>query len=270
MNSANVAPSAIIRIEMKAADQLISQLDPASLPCHVAIIMDGNGRWARERMRGRSEGHAEGVNSVHDITKFASDLGIKYLTLYAFSTENWNRPEEEVNTLMHLIGWAIRKETPELKANNVRIRLFGDIARLPEEVRKDLEEGCRETSGCDGLSLNLCLSYSSRWEITNAARVISQKTLDGEISPEQIDENLFSSFLNTEGTPDPDLLIRTGGEHRISNFLLWQIAYSELYFTPVLWPDFNHEEFLKALIDYQKRERRFGKTSDQVTEENNN
>ena len=251
---------------MDKIKELTSQLDMGRLPQHVAIIMDGNGRWARERFRGRSDGHAEGVNSVHNITKFASDLGVKYLTLYAFSTENWNRPADEVNTLMYLIGWAIRKETPELKANNVHIRLLGDIERLPEEVRADLAEGCRQTADCTGLSLNLCLSYSARWEITNACRLIAEEVKRGELSSDQINEDTVSARLSTGLMPDPDLLIRTGGEHRISNFMLWQIAYSELYFTPVLWPDFDEAEFTKALIDYQNRERRFGKTSDQVKE----
>lgn len=244
--------------------ELTSRIDLTRLPAHVAIIMDGNGRWARERMRGRSDGHAEGVNSVHNITKHASDLGIKYLTLYAFSTENWNRPAREVDTLMYLIGWAIRKETAELKANNVKINLIGDIARLPEEVRRDLFRGVEETGECTGLNLNLCLSYSSHWELTRVASELAEMASKGEIRPEDVNEQLISNHLCTAGMPDPDLLIRTGGEHRISNFLLWQIAYSELYFTPVLWPDFSHEDFLLALIDFQNRERRFGKTSDQV------
>lgn len=249
---------------MTETEQLLQQLDPARLPVHVAIIMDGNGRWARKRAMNRSEGHAEGVNSVNRITRIASDLGIKYLTLYAFSTENWNRPPEEVEALMHLIGWTIRKETPELKANNVKIHLLGDISRLPKEVQDSLEEGRRTTQDCTGLNLDLCLSYSSRSEITNAVRELSRKAANGELNPGDITEQTVADHLTTHGFPDPDLMIRTGGEERISNFLLWQIAYSELYFTPVLWPDFDNNEFLKALIDYQDRERRFGKTSDQV------
>lgn len=252
---------------MEKRRELMSQLDMSRLPKHVAIIMDGNGRWARERLRGRSDGHAEGVNSVHNITKHASDLGIKYLSLYAFSTENWNRPTDEVNTLMHLIGWAIRKETPELAANNVRIRLIGDIERLPKDVQNDLYEGCHKTAHCTGLNLNLCLSYSSRWEIARTARILAQMTSTGKIDPEEINEDMVSAHLCTSEIPDPDLLIRTGGEQRISNFMLWQIAYSELYFTSVLWPDFDETEFLKALIEFQNRERRFGKTSDQVKSE---
>lgn len=241
-----------------------------SVPAHVAIIMDGNGRWARQRMQMRSEGHAEGVNSVHNITKVASDCGVKYLTLYAFSTENWNRPAAEVDTLMHLIGSAIRKETPELKANNVHINLVGDIGRLPEQVQADLEAGRKATEDCTGLNLNLCLSYSSRWELTEAMRRIASEVKAGKLEAPQIDEHTIDSYLSTAGMPDPDLLIRTGGEQRISNFLLWQIAYSELYFTPTLWPDFSKEEFLSILDDFAGRERRFGKTSDQVQSENNN
>lgn len=248
--------------------QQAERLDPAGIPAHVAIIMDGNGRWARSRMRGRSEGHAEGVNSVHNITRHASDLGVRYLTLYAFSTENWNRPQPEVETLMQLIGWAIRKETPELVANNVHINLIGEIDRLPDGVRADLEAGRDATAACDGLQLNLCLSYSSRWELTRAMRGIATEVAAGKIRPEDITEETITNHLATAGIPDPDLLIRTGGEERISNFLLWQIAYSELYFTPVLWPDFGEADFRKAIIEYQSRERRFGKTSDQIKEEN--
>lgn len=251
-------------------EELSAKIDMSRIPEHVAIIMDGNGRWARERMRGRSEGHAEGVNSVHNITRIASDLGVRYLTLYAFSTENWKRPAAEVETLMYLIGWAIRKETPELKANNVHIRLMGDIERLPAEVRADLEAGCHATADCTGLTLNLCLSYSSRWELTRATRIISEEVVQGKLKPEEIDETLISSRLSTSGMPDPDLLIRTGGEERISNFLLWQIAYSELYFTPTLWPDFDETAFIEAIADYQNRERRFGMTGDQVKGSNIN
>jgi len=256
------------RLIMNATEKKIEQLDMTRLPKHVAIIMDGNGRWARQRAMMRTEGHAEGVNSVNRITRISSDLGIRYLTLYAFSTENWHRPQPEVDALMHLIGWTIRKETPELVRNNVRIHLLGEIERLPEEVRRDLEEGRRATSGCTGLNLMICLSYSSRWELTKAAREIAKKVKNGELDPDDIDESTIESELSTSGMPDPDLLIRTGGEQRISNFLLWQIAYSELYFTPVLWPDFDNEAFLDALIDYQSRERRFGMTSDQINSTN--
>lgn len=240
-------------------------LDMNRLPEHVAIIMDGNGRWARRRAMMRSEGHAEGVNSVNRITRLSSDLGIRYLTLYAFSTENWKRPQAEVDALMHLIGWTIRKETPDLVKNNVKIHLLGEIDRLPESVREDLEAGRQATAHCTGLNLMICLSYSSRWELTNATRRIAKKVKAGELSPDNITEDTIASELSTSGIPDPDLLIRTGGEHRISNFLLWQCAYSELYFTPVLWPDFDNDAFVDALLDYQNRERRFGMTSDQVS-----
>lgn len=249
---------------MDTFDDKIKHLDPTRIPVHVAMIMDGNGRWAKHKGLGRSDGHAEGVSTVHRVTKLSSDIGIKYLTLYAFSTENWNRPQEEVDTLMYLIGWAIERELPELLANNVRIHLLGDIERIPEEPRKKLFYARDATAHCTGLQLNMCLSYSSRWEITEAARRLSRLSMEGKIKPEEIDENMISQNLTTAGIPDPDLLIRTGGEERISNYLLWQIAYSELYFTPVLWPDFSDEEYLDAIIDFQKRERRFGKTSEQV------
>lgn len=235
-----------------------------AIPRHVAIIMDGNGRWARKRLLERSAGHSEGVNSVNRITRLASDLGIGDLTLYAFSTENWNRPVAEVDTLMHLIGETILHEAPALRDNNVHIRILGDIHRLPDSVRRNLNEGCELTASCSGMNLNLCLSYSSRWELTQAVRDIARAAADGKLNPDDIDETSISSRLSTAGIPDPDLLIRTGGEQRISNFLLWQIAYAELFFTPVLWPDFDRSDFYDALLHYQNRERRFGMTSDQI------
>lgn len=234
------------------------------MPVHVAMIMDGNGRWAKRQGFGRSEGHAEGVSTVHRVTKLSSDLGIKYLTLYAFSTENWNRPSDEVATLMYLIGWAIERELPELLRNNVRIHLLGDIERIPEEPRKKLFYARDATAHCTGLQLNMCLSYSSRWEITDAARRLARLCADGAMNPDDIDEKMFADNLTTAGIPDPDLLIRTGGEERISNYMLWQIAYSELYFTPVLWPDFSDDDYVDAISDFQNRERRYGKTSEQV------
>lgn len=249
---------------MEEIENKLKMLDPTRIPAHVAIIMDGNGRWARQRSRERSDGHAEGVNSVNRITRFSSDLGIKYLTLYAFSTENWNRPQAEVDTLMHLIGWTIQRETPDLVANNVKIHILGETDRLPAEVRKSLMDGVEATAHCTGLNLLLCLSYSSRWELTRAAKIIAEKAAAGEINPANISEETVTEALSTKSVPDPDLLIRTGGEQRISNFLLWQIAYSELYFTPILWPDFDNSAYLDALLEYQSRERRFGKTSDQV------
>ena len=226
--------------------------------------MDGNGRWANLRGLPRSDGHAEGVSAVHRAVEFSSDMGIGYLTLYAFSTENWNRPQAEVDTLMHLIGWAIERELPDLIKNNVRIRLIGDIDRIPEEARHRLLNSEKATAECTGLTLGMCLSYSSRWELTDAMRRLARLAADGKINPEEISESDIALNLNSAGIPDPDLLIRTGGEHRISNFLLWQIAYSELYFTPILWPDFDKRAYADAIIDFQSRERRFGKTSAQV------
>ena len=253
---------------MTPLEHKISQLDPDRMPVHVAMIMDGNGRWAKSKGFVRSDGHAEGVSTVHRVTKLSSDLGVKYLTLYAFSTENWNRPQEEVNTLMYLIGWAIERELPELLANNVKINLLGDIERIPEDARKRLFFARNETAHCTGLQLNMCLSYSSRWEITEAARKLASLAAEGKLDPADINEQTISDNLSTAGMPDPDLLIRTCGEYRISNYLLWQIAYSELYFTNALWPDFSDEDYVDAILDFQNRERRFGKTSDQVRNNN--
>ena len=249
---------------MDELQKKIASLDKDRIPVHVAMIMDGNGRWAKRQGFQRSDGHAEGISTVHRVTKMSSDLGVKYLTLYAFSTENWNRPQAEVDTLMYLIGWAIERELPELLQNNVHIHLLGDIDRVPEEPRKRLFYASDTTAHCTGLQLNICLSYSSRWEITEAARRLARLASEGKIDPDKITEQDFSNNLTTAGMPDPDLLIRTGGEERISNYLLWQIAYSELYFTPVLWPDFTNEEYVDAILDFQNRERRFGKTSEQV------
>ena len=253
---------------MDTIQDKITRLDRDRMPVHVAMIMDGNGRWAKRQGVMRSDGHAEGVSTVHRVTKLSSDLGIKYLTLYAFSTENWNRPAEEVATLMYLIGWAIERELPELLRNNVRINLIGDIERIPEDARKRLFDARDATAHCTGLQLNMCLSYSSRWEIADSARKLARLVKEGKISPDDITEEMFADHLATAGIPDPDLLIRTGGEERISNYLLWQIAYSELYFTPVLWPDFSDEHYVDAILDFQNRERRFGKTSEQVQNEN--
>ncbi len=249
---------------MDELQKKLTSLKRDRMPVHVAMIMDGNGRWAKKRGFVRSEGHAEGVSTVHRVTKLSSDLGIKYLTLYAFSTENWNRPTDEVDTLMYLIGWAIERELPELLENNVKIHLLGDIDRIPEDAKNRLLYARDATAHCTGLQLNMCLSYSSRWEITEAVRKLARRAASGEIDPDHITEDLVSDNLATAGIPDPDLLIRTGGEERVSNYLLWQIAYSELYFTPVLWPDFSDEEYVDAILDFQNRERRYGKTSEQV------
>lgn len=246
----------------------ISQIDTNRLPAHVAVIMDGNGRWARQRGLDRSEGHVRGVDTVRTITEIASEIGIKYLTLYTFSTENWNRPQAEVNALMALVGIAIARETPDLIKNNVRLTIMGDLDRLPAETLECLRGCMAQTAYCTGLTLNLAISYSSRWEITDAVRKIARKAASGEINPEDIDDATVSSAMCKPELPDPDLLIRTGGDFRISNYLLWQLAYSELYFSPLFWPDFGKEEFLDAILTFQHRQRRFGLTGDQVTTDN--
>ncbi len=233
-------------------------------PAHVAIIMDGNGRWAQQRGMDRSAGHVEGVNTVRRITEAASKAGVKYLTLYAFSTENWNRPAAEVDALMHLIVLAIERETPDLIRNNVRLTMIGDFARMPREAYDRLRQCMADTAHCTGLVLCLALSYSSRWEITEACRRIAAAAACGDIDPEAITPETVSGNLATAAMPDPDLLIRTGGDMRVSNFLLWQIAYAEIYVTPVFWPDFTEEMFMKAIKEYKTRERRFGLTSEQI------
>lgn len=238
---------------------LLQQIDKERLPRHVAVIMDGNGRWARQRGKERNFGHENGVEAVRQTVKAAAEIGVSYLTLFAFSTENWCRPEDEVRTLMELLVNAIRQETPELDENGVKLTAIGNLNALPDDCRKQLEDAINLTSKNTKLTVCVALSYSSRWEIANASREIAQKVLAGELKPDEIDQNLFESHLNTNKLPDPDLLIRTSGELRVSNFLLWQIAYSELYFTPVLWPDFEKKHFFQAIIDYQRRERRFGK-----------
>ena len=244
---------------------LIDKIDKSRLPKHVAVIMDGNGRWAKQRGLERTQGHTEGVKTVRRITEIASEVSIKHLTLYSFSTENWNRPKEEVDVLMGLIVSAIERETPDLIKNNVRLTMIGDISRVPEYARLKLLKCIQDTSPDTGLNLCVALSYSSRWEIVEAAKRIAADAAAGKISPESVDEALLSSYLTTSGMPDPDLLIRTAGDLRLSNYLLWQIAYSELYFTETYWPDFSKDDFCKAIIDFQSRERRFGKTSEQVT-----
>lgn len=234
------------------------------LPRHIAIIMDGNGRWAKARNMERSYGHRYGVDAVRTITEAATELGLKYLTLYTFSTENWNRPDDEITALMSLMVMAIERETPDLIKNNVRLQAIGDLSRIPAEVRERLDKCIEETSKGTGVTLILALSYSSRWEITEAARNISRAVAEGKMSADDISEETIGSFLATKDIPDPDLLIRTGGELRVSNFLLWQLAYAELYFTDEFWPDFGKESLYKAICNYQSRERRFGKTSEQL------
>jgi undecaprenyl diphosphate synthase len=235
------------------------KIDKLKLPKHVAIIMDGNGRWAAERGCERIFGHQHGVTSVREITEAAAETGIGYLTLYAFSTENWSRPQSEVDALMELLVDTIEKETPTLNKNNVRLLAIGDIKRLPGKATEKLERCLNQTAGNTGLSLVLALSYSSRWEIKNALINICKDIETGTLKSEDINDELISSYLTTKGIPDPDLLIRTSGEERISNFLLWQIAYTELYFTKTHWPDFRKENFYEAICEFQQRERRFGK-----------
>ncbi|GHU79029.1 isoprenyl transferase [Bacteroidia bacterium] len=243
---------------------LREEIDLKRLPVHIAIIMDGNGRWAQKNGMERFMGHKEGVVSVRKIVEAAGDLGIKYLTVYTFSTENWNRPQEEVDALMALMITAIRRETPDLMANRVRLRTIGDIDRLPPLTRHELDACMDETKNNTGLNLVLALSYSSRWELTEAVKKMAQAVKDGTLAVSQIDEATISNHLSTKDIPDPDLLIRTGGEFRISNYLLWQSAYSEFYFTDTYWPDFREESLYAAIVDYQKRQRRFGKTGEQI------
>jgi undecaprenyl diphosphate synthase len=246
--------------------QLKERIDSNKLPSHVAIIMDGNGRWAHQRGLDRVFGHQQGVNSVREIVETAAELGIGFLTLYAFSNENWGRPDEEVTALMGIMIQSLSNETETLLKNNIRLRAIGDLDRLAGDVREQLSETLRITTASTGLNLVIAISYSSRWEITNAARLISRDVKKGIIDPESITEDNFEKYLTTAGIPDPELMIRTSGELRISNFLLWQIAYTEFYFTEKLWPDFGKDDFYNAIIDFQKRERRFGKTSEQVSE----
>ena len=238
---------------------LIEKIDKNRLPRHVAIIMDGNGRWAKAKGKDRSFGHQEGVVSVRKIMDAVTQLGLKYLTLYTFSTENWNRPEEEVQALMSLLVSAIHRETPDMMKKNVRLTAIGDLSRLREDAYNTLQECIDTTSANTGTTLVLALSYSSRWEITRAARQLAQEVLEQKINPNDITE-----AMTTKNIPDPDLLIRTGGEKRISNFLLWQLSYAEFFFTDVFWPDFREEELYEAILYYQQRERRFGKTSEQL------
>jgi undecaprenyl diphosphate synthase len=239
-------------------------IDLKRIPTHIAVIMDGNGRWAQENGMERFMGHKEGVVSVRKIVEAGGQLGIKYLTVYTFSTENWNRPREEVDALMALMITAVRRETKDLMANNVRLHTIGDIDRLPPLTRRELDACIDETKNNTGLNLILALSYSSKWELTEAVRKIARQVKDGTLQIAQINEQVISNHLTTKDIPDPDLLIRTGGEFRISNYLLWQSAYAEFYFTDTYWPDFREENLYAAIIDYQKRERRFGKTGEQI------
>ncbi len=244
-------------------------IDSTRIPAHVAIIMDGNGRWALARGLERSAGHVEGVNTVRRITEEASRLGIAYLTLYTFSTENWNRPQDEVDALMHLIVTAIERETPDLIKNNVRLTTIGDIDRMPDEAAARMRRCMDDTAGCTGLTLVLALSYSARWEIVHAVRKIAAMHASGGIKLEEINEKTISDALATSGIPDPDLIIRTGGDMRLSNFLLYQAAYTELTVTNTFWPDYSAEQFRGHIAEFQQRQRRFGRTGEQVAPTDN-
>lgn len=243
---------------------LKSQINLEKLPSHVAVIMDGNGRWAKQHGQPRVFGHRNGVKAVREITEAAAELGVNYLTLYAFSTENWSRPKLEVGALMHLLVETIHHEVGTLNKNNIRLQAIGDLAKLPEKTHKALLEGIDQTKDNTRMTLVLALNYSARWEILEASRRLAHEVAEGRLRPADIDDAAFSGALSTAGIPDPELLIRTSGEARISNFLLWQIAYAELYFSPVLWPDFTKQHFYEAVLDFQHRERRFGKTSEQL------
>ena len=239
-------------------------IDFSKLPKHIAIIMDGNGRWAKQKGKNRTFGHHNGVVSVKETTEAAAELGINFLTLYAFSTENWNRPKFEIDILMKLLVRTINKETKTLNKNNIRLLAIGDIDSLPNNCKKELLEAINNTSNNTRMTLVLALSYSSKWEIINAIKQIADDLQKNKINVDEINQDMFSNYLTTKNIPDPELLIRTSGEYRISNFLLWQAAYSELYFTQKFWPDFRKEDLYEAIVNYQNRERRFGKTSEQI------
>lgn len=242
-------------------EELKKKLDPERIPRHIAMIMDGNGRWAQKHGKHRFFGHSQGVESVRNSLVAVSEIGVEYLTLYAFSTENWRRPKEEIDALMDLLVRTVLKEVDELNQNGVRLRTIGDLDRLPEGCRSSIDQAIEKTKDNDRVDLVLALSYSSRWELTEMTRRIAEKVEKGELSPKDIDEGTVEAHLHTRDIPDPDLLIRTSGERRISNYLLWQLAYTELYFTEVLWPDFGKKDLYEAILDYQGRERRFGKIS---------
>lgn len=242
----------------------LSAINKNNIPAHVAIIMDGNGRWAKKQGKARVFGHQAGAETVRRILEVSGEIGIKYLTLYAFSTENWNRPKEEVDALMSLLIKAIHGELENLIKNQVRLMAIGNLKSLPEECQKELLNAIEKTANNKGITLILALSYSGRWEITNAIQQIAEIIQNGKLNAKEISEETICTFLNTKNIPDPDIVIRTGGEQRISNFLLWQIAYAEFFFPQKFWPEFQKEDFLQIITDYQSRERRFGKTSEQI------
>ena len=243
---------------------LQNKIDKENIPQHIAVIMDGNGRWAKKQGQDRVFGHKNGVKAVRDCTEACAELGVKVLTLYAFSTENWDRPKAEIDALMELLVQTIQMEEKKLMENNIQLQTIGNIKSLPESCQSNLNSMIEHTSTNTGLILNLALSYSSKWEMIEMVKQIAQKVKNNDLAIENINEDMLVNHLSTSGMPDPELLIRTSGEYRISNFLLWQIAYAELYFTDILWPEFNKEELYKAVLNYQSRERRFGKTSEQL------
>jgi undecaprenyl diphosphate synthase len=259
------SPAGGILGDVSLADsKLQAQIDTSRLPRHIAIIMDGNGRWAKNNFRPRIEGHREGVNAVDRVVSQCRNLNIEALTLYAFSDENWNRPPVEINALMRILDFFLKKELRRMQKENIRFNTIGRTEDLPEDIQKIIRNAEDVTKENDGMVLSLALSYGGRQEILDAVKKVAEKVKSGYLSVEEIDSPLFASFLSTHPLPDPDLLIRTSGEIRISNFLLYQIAYTELHYTPVLWPDFSEDDLLKALIDFQKRERRFGLTQEQI------
>ena len=250
---------------MELKDQLMQQIDRERLPKHIAIIMDGNGRWAKERGKQRIFGHQSAIQSVREVSEGCAELGVDYLTLYAFSTENWNRPLAEVTGLMSLLATTITKEVSTMNKNSIKLNAIGDLKSLPKANYDQLMQAIDDTSHNTRMMLTLALSYSGRWDLTQASRRMAEAVAAGELAPDAVDDTTVASYLSTAGMPDPELLIRTSGEERISNFLLWQLAYSELYFTPTYWPDFRKADLYEAILNYQHRERRFGKTSEQIT-----
>ncbi len=250
---------------MELKDQLMQQIDRERLPQHIAIIMDGNGRWAKERGKQRLFGHQSAIQSVREVSEASAEIGVPYLTLYAFSTENWNRPLAEVTGLMSLLATTITNEVSTMNKNSIKLNAIGDLKSLPKSNYDQLMQAIADTSHNTRMTLTLALSYSGRWDLIQATRRMAEDVKAGKLDPEAVNDTTISSYLSTAGMPEPELLIRTSGEERISNFLLWQIAYSELYFTPKYWPDFRKADFYEAILNYQHRERRFGKTSEQVT-----
>ena len=251
---------------MELKDQLKQQIDMERLPQHIAIIMDGNGRWAKERGKQRLYGHQNAVQSVREVSEASAELGVPFLTLFAFSTENWNRPSSEVSGLMTLLSQTIKNEISTLNDNSIKLEVIGDLTSLPKSNYNQLMRAIESTSHNTRMTLNIALSYSGRWDLTQASRRMAEDVAQGKLQPESITDATVASYLSTAGMPDPELLIRTSGEERISNFLLWQLAYSELYFTPKYWPDFRKADLYEAILNYQHRERRFGKTSEQLTD----